>query len=66
MDRDEWCDQFSDELKKLRPHVGSKLAWTLALHQFDAKAHPRVAAREYHKRQEPGLPPKRASKRRSP
>ena len=28
MDRDAWCDQFSDELKKLRPHVSGKLART--------------------------------------
>jgi hypothetical protein len=63
MDRDEWCDQFSDELKKLRPHVSDRLARTLALHAFDANEHPRVAAREYHKRQVPAPPPKRAGKR---
>jgi hypothetical protein len=64
MDRDAWCDQFSDDLKKLRPHVSERLARTLALYQFDAKAHPRVAAREYHKRQEPGSAPKPSAKRR--
>jgi hypothetical protein len=32
MTRDEWLDQFSDELIKLRPHVSHKLARTLALH----------------------------------
>jgi hypothetical protein len=63
MDRDAWCDDFSDELIKLRPHISHKLARTMALHHYDAKAHPRVAAREYHKRQEPGLPATPAGKR---
>jgi hypothetical protein len=63
MDRDAWCDDFSDELIKLRPHISHKLARTMALHHYDAKAHPRVAAREYHKRQEPGSAPKLSAKR---
>ena len=63
MDRDSWCDDFVDELIKLRPHVSHKLARTMALHLFDVKEHPRVKAREYHKRQEPSLPAKAASKR---
>jgi hypothetical protein len=32
--RDEWLSQFEDELKKLRPHVGQRLAGTLALQMF--------------------------------
>jgi hypothetical protein len=63
MDRDAWCDDFGDELIKLRPHISHKLARTMALHHYDARAHPRVAARDYHKRQEPGLPTKPAGKR---
>jgi|EndMetStandDraft_4_1072995.scaffolds.fasta_scaffold31171_2 hypothetical protein len=57
MTRDEWLDQFSDELIKLRPHVSHKLARTLALHAYVAAAHPRTAAREYHARQQPAAAP---------
>jgi len=46
MTRDEWLSQFEDELKKLRPHVGSRLAGTLALQMFDLKEHPRNLARK--------------------
>jgi len=49
MTRDEWLAQFEDELKKLRPHVGDRLARTLALQKYDAKQHPRDLAREYDK-----------------
>jgi hypothetical protein len=63
VDRDAWCDQFSDELKKLRPHVSDRLARTLALHQYDATAHPRVAAREYDARQR-GTEPTPSKKRK--
>ena len=65
MTRDEWLDQFSDELIKLRPHVSHKLARTLALHTYNQSAHPREAAREYHARQTPAPPvvaPKRAKR----
>jgi hypothetical protein len=51
MDRETWCDQFSDELKKLRPHVSDKLARTLALHHYKPAEHPRDAARQYDKAQ---------------
>jgi hypothetical protein len=51
VDRDRWCDDFVDELIKLRPHVSHKLARTLALHQYDAKEHPRDKARQYDKAQ---------------
>ena len=55
--RDEWISQCVDELRKLRPHLSdSKVAYTLALQVYDAKEHPRVAAREYHKRQQPPQP----------
>jgi hypothetical protein len=56
MTRDEWLQQFEDELKKLRPHLTDKVAYTLALQAYDGKEHPRVAAREYHKRQQPPAP----------
>ena len=56
MTRDEWLSQFEDELKQLRPHVGDRLARTLALTAYDDKEHPRVAAREYHKRRQPLQP----------
>jgi hypothetical protein len=56
MTRDDWLDQFSDELIKLRPHVSHKLARALALHAYAADAHPRTAAREYHARQQPAAP----------
>jgi len=65
MTRDEWLDQFSDELIKLRPHVSHKLARTLALHAYAADAHPRTAARDYHARQQPAAPvvaPKRVKR----
>jgi hypothetical protein len=51
MDRDRWCNDFTDELIKLRPHISHKLAWTLALHHHDATAHPRDKARQYDKAQ---------------
>ena len=63
MTRDDWLSQFEDELKKLRPHVGARLAATLALMAYDEKEHPRVAAREYHKRQQPPPAPAPAKKR---
>jgi hypothetical protein len=47
--RDEWRQQFEDELKKLRPHVGQRLAATLALQKYDPKQHPRDLARQYDK-----------------
>ena len=49
MTRDDWLRQFEDELKKLRPHVGDRLAGTLALQKFDLKEHPRDLARQYDK-----------------
>ena len=60
---DEWNSQFQDELKKLRPHVGDRLAHTLALTAYNDKGHPRVAAHEYHKRQQPTAAPAPAKKR---
>ena len=56
MTRDDWLDQFTDELIKLRPHVSHRLARTLALQAYAADAHPRTAAREYHARQQPAAP----------
>lgn len=47
MTRDDWISQFEDELKKLRPHVGDRMARTLALQKYDPKEHPRDLARQY-------------------
>ena len=47
MTRDEWLDQFADELLKLRQHLTAKFARTLALQRYDDKEHPRLKAREY-------------------
>jgi len=56
MTRDEWLQQCEDELRKLRPHLSSKLAGTLALQLYSTQEHPRVAASEYHARQQPPAP----------
>jgi len=63
--RDEWLGQFEDELKKLRPHIGDRLARTLALQKYDAKQHPRDLARQYDKGLRaavPAVPAKRRAK----
>jgi hypothetical protein len=69
MTRDDWLRQFEDELKKLRPHVGDRLATTLALTKYDSKEHPRDMARQYDKvqRRESTLsaPTKKRSKRQT-
>ena len=50
MTRDDWRDQFVDELAKLRPYLAdSRLARTLARHKYDPKQHPRDLARQYDK-----------------
>jgi NTP pyrophosphatase (non-canonical NTP hydrolase) len=54
--RDDWLSQFEDELKKLRPHVGDRLAWTLALSNYNPADHPRDKARQYDKAQRPPAP----------
>jgi hypothetical protein len=67
MTRDEWVDQFVDELVKLRPHLeASKMARTLALQQYKATEHPRDVARQYDKAQRPqtGDPPKKVARKR--
>ena len=53
MTRGEWLQQCEDELKKLRPHLTNKITTTLALQLYSPKEHPRVAAREYHAKQQP-------------
>jgi len=45
--RDEWLDQFSDELLKLRQHLTAKFVRTIALQRYDDKKDPRLMAREY-------------------
>lgn len=62
MTRDEWLDQFTDELIKLRPHVSHRLARTLALQLYAEQDHPRVAARDYHARQQPAPAAKRVKR----
>ena len=59
MTRDDWLDQFVDEIAKLRPHLAyTKLARTLALQKYDPKEHPRDLARQYDKSLRPaGEPP---------
>jgi hypothetical protein len=47
MTRDEWLDQFTDELLKLRQHLTAKFSRTIALQRYDANEHPRLKAREY-------------------
>jgi hypothetical protein len=64
MTRAEWLSQCEDELKKLRPHLSDKITTTLALQLYSAKEHPRVAAREYHARQQPQKPAPAPAKRR--
>ena len=49
MERDRCCDDFIDELLKLRPHTGHRLTKTLALQKFDPQEHPRDLARAYDK-----------------
>ena len=64
MTRDEWLQQFEDEIVKLRPHLaGSKMAYTLALQKYDPKAHPRALARQYDKSLKPASEPVPAKKR---
>lgn len=53
MTRAEWLQQCQDELLKLRPHLSSKFATTMAVQLYWPKEHPRVAAREYHARMTP-------------
>ena len=60
MTRTEWLQQFEDELQKLRPHLSGKIAYTIALQQFNDKEHPRDLARQYDKSQRP---PSRAKKK---
>jgi hypothetical protein len=58
MTRDDWLGQFRDELKKLRPHVGQRLATTMALQKYDPKEHPRCEKRAHgHARKDHSLVP---------
>jgi hypothetical protein len=65
MTRDEWLNQFCDELLKLRPHLSEKFVRTVALSRYGSE-HPRVAARAYDQQQQPAAAPvakKRSSSR---
>jgi hypothetical protein len=65
MTRDDWLSQFEDELKKLRPHLSGKIAYTIALQQYNDKEHPRDLARQYDKRLRPSPAPAAPTKKRS-
>jgi hypothetical protein len=47
--RDDWLDQFVDELLKIRQHFTPKFARQVALQAYSESEQPRVAAREYDK-----------------
>ena len=65
MTRDQWLQQFEDELVKLRPHLsGTKAASTIALSTYNAKEDPRDKAREYHKGQQPKPTPAQVKRKR--
>jgi hypothetical protein len=51
------------ELKKLRPHVGNRLASTIALSRYDPREHPRDLARDYHKQQQAPPPTSKSAKK---
>lgn len=65
MTRDDWLNPFEDELKKLRPHLTSNIAGTIALQAYSEQGHPCVAARTYHAKLQPpkSAPAKKRAKR---
>jgi hypothetical protein len=52
--RDTWVVAFSEELTRLRPHLPSRLAWTIGVQAYDGDLDARSAAREYHASHESG------------
>ena len=63
--RDAWVLSFVNELRRLRPHLTERPAWTIALALYRADADPARAARTYHKRMLPEPAPSPAKKRRA-
>jgi len=53
---------IEDELKKLRPQLSGKIAYTIPLQQFNDKEHPRDLARQYDKGMRPPAPAKKRAK----
>ncbi|HET7527798.1 MAG TPA: hypothetical protein VFK10_17780 [Burkholderiaceae bacterium] len=49
MTREEWFNEFVDELQKLRPHLSEQLVYTIA-GAFCGDCAPREMARAYHRR----------------
>jgi len=47
MSREDWIEQFCDELVKLRSRVPQRFARTFAILSYNASHEPRVKAREY-------------------
>jgi hypothetical protein len=64
--RDTWVNVFGEELRRLRPQMTSRLAWTLGLQAYAVDADPLMAARAYdasHEATKPRpLEPKKRSK----
>lgn len=44
MTRNEWLSEFAAELRKLRPHMLGKVAYTVALQRFDPTRRPQDVA----------------------
>jgi hypothetical protein len=63
--RDTWVNAFSEELRRLRPHMPSRLAWTLGLQAHADDADPLMAARAYDASHEPTTPRPLEPKKRS-
>ena len=56
--------EFVEALRKLRPHLSQRSAWTLALTEYKPDVDPATAARDYHKRMQPEPAAAPAKKRR--
>jgi hypothetical protein len=50
-DKEGWLVAFADELRRLRPHLSLKFAWTVSLQHYQADIDPARAARAYHDHQ---------------
>jgi hypothetical protein len=52
-----WLFAFTDELRRLRPHLSFRFAWTVGLQHYEPDIDPVRAARAYHARQRKTEPP---------
>jgi hypothetical protein len=52
--RDAWLVAFSEELLRLRPHLSSRMTWSISLQAYRDGGEPKDAAREYHASHESG------------